>query len=73
MILSHRGETEGSVKPACGLVFAGHQHAQRLRAVPQRPSLQDKLAAFDPQVHGGEVMPDGPQGVEFGAGAEGVK
>ncbi|WP_295553068.1 hypothetical protein [Limnohabitans sp. Rim8] len=44
-----------------------------LRAVPQRPSLQDKLAAFDPQVHGGEVMPDGPQGVEFGGDAEGVK
>ena len=38
-----------------------------LRAVPQRPSLQDKLAAFDPLVHGGEVMQDAPQGVEFGA------
>ena len=38
-----------------------------LRAVPQRPSLQDKLAAFDPQVHGGEVMQDAPQGAEFGA------
>jgi antitoxin MazE len=38
-----------------------------LRAVPQRPSLQDKLAAFDPQVHGGEVMQDAPQGTEFGA------
>jgi hypothetical protein len=44
-----------------------------LRAVPQRPSLQDKLAAFDPQIHGGEVMPDAPQGVEFGTGTEGVK
>jgi antitoxin MazE len=44
-----------------------------LRAVPQRPSLQDKLAAFDPQVHSGEVMSDAPQGVEFGAGTEGVK
>lgn len=44
-----------------------------LRAVPQRPSLQDKLAAFDPQVHGGEVMPDRPQGVEFGGDAEGDK
>jgi hypothetical protein len=30
------------------------------------PSLQDKLAAFDPVVHGGEVMQDTPQGVEFG-------
>ena len=38
-----------------------------LRAVPQRPSLQDKLAAFDPLVHGGEVMQDVPQGAEFGA------
>ena len=44
-----------------------------LRAVPQRPSLHDKLAAFDPQIHGGEVMPDAPQGVEFAAGAEGLK
>jgi len=38
-----------------------------LRAVPQRPSLQDKLAAFDPLVHGGELMQDAPQGMEFGA------
>lgn len=38
-----------------------------LRAVPQRPSLQDKLAAFDPQVHGGELLQDAPQGAEFGA------
>jgi antitoxin MazE len=38
-----------------------------LRAVPQRPSLQDKLAAFDPGLHGGEVMQDAPQGMEFGA------
>ncbi|WP_300711961.1 hypothetical protein [Limnohabitans sp.] len=38
-----------------------------LRAVPQRPSLQDKLAAFDPQVHSGELMQDAPQGAEFGA------
>ena len=43
-----------------------------LRAVNQRSSLQDKLAAFDPQVHGGEVMQDAPLGSEFGAefGAE---
>ena len=38
-----------------------------LRAVNPRPSLQAKLAAFDPQVHGGEVMQDAPQGAEFGA------
>jgi antitoxin MazE len=44
-----------------------------LRAVPQRPSLQDKLAAFDPRVHGGEVMQDAPQGMEFGADAGRVK
>lgn len=44
-----------------------------LRAVTQRPSLQDKLAAFDPQLHGGEVMSDAPQGLEFGADAGNVK
>ena len=44
-----------------------------LRAVPQRPSLQDKLAAFDPQIHGGEVMSDAPQGVEFGTATEGAE
>jgi hypothetical protein len=36
-------------------------------ALNQHPSLQDKLAAFDPLAHGGEVMQDPPQGVEFGA------
>lgn len=44
-----------------------------LRAVPQRPSLQDKLAAFDPQVHGGELMQDAPQCMEFGADPGRVK
>ena len=44
-----------------------------LRAVPQRPSLQDKLAAVDPQVHGGELMQDAPQGAEFGADPGRVK
>ena len=38
-----------------------------LRVTPQRPSLQDKLAAFDPALHGGEAMADAPQGAEFGA------
>lgn len=38
-----------------------------LRAVPSRPSLADKLAAFDPKVHGGEVLQDAPRGAEFGA------
>jgi hypothetical protein len=36
-------------------------------ALNQPPSLQDKLAAFDPLAHGGEVMQDPPQGVEIGA------
>ena len=38
-----------------------------VRAVRSRPSLADKLAAFDPVVHGGEVMQDAPRGAEFGA------
>ena len=28
------------------------------------PSLEDKLAMFDPKKHGGEVMADMPRGVE---------
>ena len=40
-----------------------------LRAVPTRPSLADKLAAFDPAVHGGELMQDAPRGAEFGSAA----
>jgi antitoxin MazE len=42
-----------------------------LRAVQQRPSLQDKLAAFDPLTHGGEWQADAPQGAEFGADISG--
>ena len=38
-----------------------------LRAVNPRASLQDKLAAFDPQLHGGVFMQDAPLGSEFGA------
>jgi antitoxin MazE len=37
-----------------------------LRAAPQRPSLAQKLEAFDAQLHGGELMQDLPQGAEFG-------
>jgi antitoxin component of MazEF toxin-antitoxin module len=37
-----------------------------LRAAKQRPSLAEKLAAFDPHLHGGELMQDAPQGAEFG-------
>ncbi len=40
-----------------------------LRAVDARPSLADKLAAFDPAVHGGEWMQDAPRGAEFGSGS----
>jgi hypothetical protein len=37
-----------------------------LRAAKQRPSLAEKLAAFDPHLHGGELMQDAPKGAEFG-------
>ena len=37
-----------------------------VRAAKQRPGLAEKLAAFDPQLHGGELMQDAPQGAEFG-------
>ena len=36
-------------------------------AKSQRPSLAAKLKAFDPAIHGGELMADEPVGVEFGA------
>lgn len=39
----------------------------QLRASDTRPSLADKLAAFDPTVHGGEAMRDAPRGAEFGS------
>ncbi len=38
-----------------------------LRAKGQRRSLAAKLKAFDPAVHGGELMADVPVGAEFGA------
>ena len=37
------------------------------QVLSQCASLQDKLAVFDPLVHGGEVMQDRPLSVEFGA------
>ncbi len=40
-----------------------------LTAAPVRPSLAEKLKAFDPAVHGGELMVDAPVGAEFGAGS----
>ncbi len=36
-------------------------------AKSQRLSLAAKLKAFDPAIHGGELMADEPVGVEFGA------
>ena len=39
-----------------------------LRAKPSRLSLAEKLKRYDPVVHGGELMADGPVGHEFGAG-----
>lgn len=38
-----------------------------LRAAQQRPSLAQKLDAFDPKLHGGELMQDFPEGAEFGS------
>ena len=39
-----------------------------LRAKPSRLTLAEKLKRYDPVVHGGELMADGPVGHEFGAG-----
>ena len=39
-----------------------------LRVVPTKLTLAQKLQAYDPMVHGGEVMADDPVGAEFGAG-----
>ena len=39
-----------------------------LRAKPSRLTLAEKLKRYDPAVHGGELMADGPLGNEFGAG-----
>ena len=39
-----------------------------LRAKPSRLTLAEKLKLYDPVVHGGELMADGPLGHEFGAG-----
>lgn len=38
-----------------------------LRAKAQRRSMAAKLKAFDPAIHGGELMADVPVGAEFGA------
>ena len=38
-----------------------------LRAKPSRLTLAEKLKRYDPAVHGGELMADGPVGREFGA------
>lgn len=39
-----------------------------LRAKPSRLTLAEKLKLYDPVIHGGELMADGPVGHEFGAG-----
>ena len=39
-----------------------------LRAKPSRLTLAEKLKRYDPAVHGGELMAEGPMGHEFGAG-----
>ena len=38
-----------------------------LRVVPVKQTLAQKLKAYDPAIHGGEVMADGAVGAEFGA------
>ena len=38
-----------------------------LRAKPSRLTLAEKLKLYDPVVHGGELMADGPASHEFGA------
>ena len=38
-----------------------------LVAKPARPTLAQKLKAYDPVLHGGELMADMPVGAEFGA------
>ena len=38
-----------------------------VRAALKKPTLAQKLKAYDPAVHGGELMPDRPRGAEFGA------
>ena len=40
-----------------------------LTVAPVRRSLAEKLKAFDPALHGGELMVDAPLGAEFGASA----
>ncbi len=53
--------------PALGNAYSPSREMMQLLAMSQRHSLQEKLAAFDPLVHGGEAMLDQPLGVEFGA------
>ena len=38
-----------------------------LRAAPKTLSLAQKLKAYDPAIHGGELIADAPVGAEFGA------
>lgn len=38
-----------------------------LIAKPARLTLAQKLKAYDPSLHGGEMMADAPVGAEFGA------
>lgn len=38
-----------------------------LRVVPTKRTLAQKLKAYDPAIHGGELMSDAAVGAEFGA------
>lgn len=53
--------------PALGNAYSPSREMMQPLALSQRHSLQEKLAAFDPLVHGGEVVQGPHQGVEFGA------
>jgi hypothetical protein len=54
--------------PTQGNSYSPSREMMQPLALSQPPSLQDKLAAFDPLLHGGgEAMLDQPLGEEFGA------
>lgn len=60
-------KTIGLTISTCGNAHSPSSEMMQPQAQSQRPGLQDKRAAFDPLVHGGEVIQAPHQGVEFGA------
>ncbi len=53
--------------PALGDAYSPSREMMQPLTLSQHPSRQDKLAAFDPLLHGGEAMLDQSLGVEFWA------